>query len=431
MIELRVNAFAPTGPHEGQKQVLEALDAGERYVLLRCGRKWRKTSMMVSWLAEKALETGLTCPYIAPSKVQAKNIVWDDHISRLLTEFKTKGLRYKTNEVELSVKLPNEGKIQLFGVENQEGLRGISRWGAIAMDEYDDWTEDIFPLIIRPNLITHEAPAIVGGTPKGFRNIYRLEKGGLFKPFHFTSYQNPAISKEELKAMEHEYREMGEDYFQQEIMAEYVKPVGAVYRTWNVDKQYTTVDYDPSLPVHLTFDFGVNDPTAIIWIQPMGGEFRIFDYYEASNADTSHFIQIIKAKPYREPELCTGDPAGKARSITTNTSPIAEYEKAGIHIRTKDGITIPEQIRITHKFIKGVFVSDRLERLRNCFVNYRYPEKSGNLVNQSNELPVHDEYSHAMRALEYYFVNIDAGAISVNEMKPFQAWDSSMTGKYR
>lgn len=421
MSKVALNVFAPSHPHEKQLEVLKALDEGERWVLLRAGRKFRKTSLMVSWLTEMALKTKLTCPYIAPSRIQAKNITWNDHIARLLYHFKEIGFPYKKNELELSVTFPqfNEngrvswdgGKLQLFGVENQEGLRGISNWGAVGLDEYDDWGEDIWPLIIRPNLSTHLAPAMVSGTPKGYRNLYRLENGGLFKAFHFTSHDNPDIKKEELEAMEKEYKSMGMDYYRQEILAEYMRPYGVVYEAWP-DTNYKEFDYDPFLPLHVSFDFGVNDPTAVIWIQPNGGEFRVIDYYEQSDANVEHFVQVIRSKPYKKPDLFTGDAAGKARDIASNTSPIEAYSKLGIHIRTKDGLQIPDQIRITHKHIPGLMLnSKKTERLKECLLNYKYPEKKSTMVNQSNEIPLHDEFSHGCRALEYYFANIEGGGL--------------------
>jgi hypothetical protein len=415
--QVTVNVFAPTHPHLNQQKILDALDQGNRWVLLRAGRKFRKTSLMISWLFEQALRTHLACPFIAPNKVQAKNIVWDDHIQRMLNHFKEIGFPYKTNEVELSVEFPaTGGKVQLFGVENADSLRGISNWGAIACDEYDDWEEDIWPLVIRPNLITHHAPAIIGGTPDGYKNLYRLEfpdngSASIFKCFHFTSYDNPELSREELDALVLEYKSMGEGAFRQEILAQYERPEGTVYDDWSND-HYREFDYDPFLPVHVSFDFGVNDPTAIIWIQPDGGEFRVIDYYESSDADIDHFVSVIRSKPYRRPELYTGDAAGKARSITTNTSPIDEYMKHGIAIRVKDGLKIPDQIRITHKYIPMLYLhKSKSERLKECLLNYRYPKKSENLANQSNEIPIHDKWSHGSRALEYYFANIDGGGM--------------------
>jgi hypothetical protein len=422
--ERTVNTFAPTRPHEGQKRVLTALDSGQRFVLLRAGRKFRKTSLGISWLFEGALTTSLTYPYIAPNRVQAKNIAWDDHVKRILNEFKDKGVPYKTNETELSVTIKGAGKVQLFGVENQEALRGISNWGRACLDEYDDWEEDIWPSIIRPNLMVHRAPAIVMGTPKGFRGMYKLEQNPDFKAFHFTSHDNPELDPAELETMVSEYKKLGEDYFRQEIMAEYVKPVGVVYREWDMDRQYRDVPYDPNLPLHISFDWGVNEPTAVVWIQPYGAETRVIDYYEASDANIEHFVSVINAKPYKKADLFTGDPAGKARSLTTGTSVIEILAQKNIHVRTKDGVKIPDQVRAAHAKMPGLFVDrTKAEGFRDCLLNYRYPEKSTALVNQENEIPIHDRFSHGMRAFEYWCVNAEEGeVVGVLEKQPEPDW---------
>jgi hypothetical protein len=397
--------------HKGQREVLQDK---HRFKVVVAGRKWMKTTLMINWLFLQAIQNDLVYPYVAPFRQQAKEIAWDDHITRLLNSCERDKINYKKNESELSLTFPSGGKLVLLGVDNAEAHRGKSNWGAIACDEFADWELNIWPSIIRPNLIPHKAPGIIGGTPKGFDNLYEFYNAGLsdnpnrnpdFKSFHFTSYDNPCLDKEELKAMEIEYKEKGEDWYRQEIMAEFVKPYGTVYTDWPIEN-FREVNYDPGLPLHITMDFGVNDPMAIIWIQTNGSEFRAIDYYEASNANIEHFIQVIRSKPYEEAELYTGDPSGKARSITTGTSPIEIMAQKGIFVRTTDNVKIPDQIRATHRIIKSLYVSNRLERLRDCIFNYRYPTKKETVINQSNEIPLHDEYSHAMRALEYYAVNI-------------------------
>lgn len=428
--ELTINVFYPTQPHSKQREVLDALDKGERFILLRAGRKFRKTSLMISWLFEKAFETGLTCPYVAPNRVQAKNIAWDDHVQRLLNHFAEQGLAYKKNEVELSIKLPNGGKVQLMGVENKEALRGISNWGAFAGDEIDDWSEDIWPTIIRPNLIVHKAPAILGGTPKGYRHMYKLEQGGIFKPFHFTSYDNPDLDPAELGELVAEYKSMGEGYYRQEIMAEYEKPEGTVYAEWDMERRYIPFDYDPNLQLHLSWDFGVNDPTSILFLQPNGSELRLIDYYEASNASIEHFVQWISARPYKMPSLETGDIAGKARDLTSGKSPIELLGRMGHHIRTRPIPDVPTQVRNAHKFIPRLYISKsnpNTSRFVECILNYKYPKKSEVLINQSNEVPMHDEFSHAMRAFEYYCWNIIEPTTKFSDNPPA----SSMFGYLR
>lgn len=405
-----LNIFYPSAPHAAQAQVLQAIDEGNRFILLRAGRKWRKTSLIISRLFEGALETGLVYPYIAPNKLQAKNIAWNDHITRLLDHFKEVGCPYKTNEQELSVSFPNGGKVQLYGVENKEALRGISNWGGIGMDEYDDWLEDIWPLIIRPNLATHRAWAIVAGTPKGKRGMHRLSTTGIFKEFHFSSYDNPDLSRAELKDLESEYKSYGEDFYQQEIMAEYIKPIGVVYKEFSEEHQVKSFNYESNLPLEVWWDFGVNDPTAMIWVQRYENELRILDYYEANNVAINHFVQVLNSKPYGVPTRHVGDIAGRARSLTTGTSAIEELDKLGVFVTTNHIPDIASQVRIAHKYIPQIFINkiQSTERFIDVLNNYRYPDaKRETAVNQSNEVPMHDQFSHGARAFEYGCWNLD------------------------
>lgn len=405
MKQVQINSFYPSRPHAKQSEVL---DDPARFKILRAGRKFRKTSLGISWLIEGALETGLTYPYIAPSKVQAKNIVWDDHIQRILNHFSEQRLPYKTNEVELSIRFPNGGKVQLFGVENKEALRGISNWGGLFGDEYDDWAEDIWPTIIRPNLITHASPAILAGTPKGKRGLYRMSQNPDWKEFHYTSYDNPDLNRDELDELEKEYKSYGEDFYQQEIMAEYIKPIGVVYKEFNEERQVKEFDYDSNLPLHVTWDFGINDPTALIWLQPYASELRVVDYYERSEVNIEHFVQVLNSKPYGPISLHTGDIAGRARTLTTGTSVIDELAKFGVHVTTMPIPSIPDQIRLAHRSIPRLFIRkcQETERFIDVLNNYKYPDaKRENVINQSNEIPLHDQFSHGARAFEYYTWN--------------------------
>lgn len=429
-----VNVFHPTAPHSKQKEVLKSIDEGDRFIQLRAGRKWRKTSLLISLCFEKAILTGLTSVYIAPSRVQAKNIAWDDHVQRILNGFTQAGMVCKKNETELSVMLPNGGKVVLMGVENKEALRGISTWAFCTMDEYDDWAEDIYPTIIRPNLIVHKATVIAAGTPKGFSNLYRLEQGGIFKSFHYTSYDNPDIDRAELEDLVKEYKEMGMSYYRQEILAEYEKPVGTVYEEWDMEKQYIPVFYNPNLPVHISWDFGINDPTAVLVLQPYGRELRLIDYIEENNTDLKYFTDWIDKLPYKKPELETGDIAGRARSLATGKSVIDVAQGLGHTIMSASIPDIPTQIRHAHKSIPMLYVNKanpNTRRFMECLLNYKYPSKAETLVNQSNEVPIHDQWSHGMRAFEYYCWNVMSGVYGAvqTDQVPIHKKNATIIGK--
>lgn len=373
--------------------------------------------------------------YVAPTIKQARDIAW--LMLKTITKPAWADMPNETR-LELSIKCVGGGSSQIWlrGAENIESLRGLGI-NFLVVDEVasmSNW-DNIWAEVLRPTLLDTKGQAMFIGTPKGFNHFYDLFNMGSIDPdyesFRFTSYDNSTIQDLdlELNKIKAEYeRNQRMDEFRQEYMAEFVSVSGQVYKEWDFISRFTNVEYDPFLPVHVTMDFGVNDPTAIIWIQRNGGEFRIIDYYEASNGDVGHFVQVIRGKPYREPELFTGDPAGKARSIVTGTSPIEEYGRSGIFIRSKDGVRIPEQIRVTHKYMHSVYVSNKLTRMRDCILNYRYPEKRDTAIDQSNEIPFHDEYSHAMRALEYYFVNIDGTNVNQNARLPQNNFDRYRIG---
>jgi hypothetical protein len=375
-------------------------DNPARFKIINTGRRTGKTTVSVVKMLYEASFGNKRIWYIAPTYRQAKQIAWE-----LLKEYTPGKAKAQFNETELKSTWNNGSTIELKGADNPESLRG-TYIDFLIMDEVafiPNWST-VWEAV-RPLLTDKVSSAWFISTPNGlnhFHDLYQMQnKDSDYKSFHFTSYDNPHLKTEEIEKAK---KEMDENSFKQEYMADFVRPKGTVYSEWPLNN-FRSVPYDTMLPVHITMDFGVNDPTSIIWIQPQGSEFRIIDYYEASDANIDHFISVIKSKPYREASLYTGDDAGRARTLTTGTSVIDELSKNGIYVRTTSGLRIPDQIRITHKNIKSLFVDNKLTRFRDCLLNYRYPEIKDSARNQENEVPIHDEYSHAMRALEYYFVN--------------------------
>ena len=403
--------------HPAQLKIYES-DA--RFKVVCAGRRFGKSSLsVISMMYFALLKPRSKVMYFAPTIKQARDIVWDD-LKMLTREAGIIAGDPNESRLEIQIKnidengvlLPTTSIIHLKGVDNIESARG-NKIDYLIMDEVasmKNWNY-MWNKVLRPTLTDTKGEALMISTPVGYNHFYEMFNRGDTDPdyesFRFTSYDNPFLPVEELEKAK---QELSEDAFKQEYMAEFVSVSGQVYREFDVVRQFVPCEYDPFLDLHVTMDFGVNDPTAIIWIQPNGSEFRIIDYHEESNANVDYFAALIKSKPYKEPSLYTGDPAGNARSIVTNTSPIEMYSKHGIHIRTKSGVRIPEQVAITHKYMKSLYIDNNLERLRDCILNYRYPSKENVSHSTTNEIPLHTEHSHSMRALEYYFTNIDSGS---------------------
>lgn len=239
---------------------------------------------------------GRTWAFVLPFQDQARESVWNDHVRRALEEFDRKGFPYKKNETSMSLSFPGHGRFKLYGSDNDAALRSISNWGGIVVDEYDDCLPDLWDLTIRPNLMVHRAWAIVMGTPKGKKQIYRLEQEGIFKVFHYSSYDNPDLPKQELDELVLEYKKRGEDYYLQEIMAEYRKPVGVIFPEF--EQSVHVVDPFPipeTWDVYRSIDLGENNPTACAWIavDPDGNWYVFDEYYEQNKPTELHAESIL------------------------------------------------------------------------------------------------------------------------------------------
>lgn len=392
-----------------------------RFKVLCVGRRGGKTMLALLKIIEEAMKgSDLDIWYIAPTYKQSKLIAWEV-LKTLLSEMPWKA---EFNQTELVCTLPNKTRISLKGADNPDSLRGTKIDFAV-FDEvafFSDWI--LTWNALRPLLTDRQAPAWFISTPNGFNHFYDLYNRHLTDRAWWsttaTSYDNPSIIRDEIDAAK---RDMDERAFAQEYLAQFNRPAGVVYDNWDID-HFRPIGYDPTLPLHVTFDWGVNDPTVIIWIQPGSTEVRVIDYYEVRDGNIDHIVQVLNSKPYKTPELYTGDPAGKSRTLTTGTSPIEMLLQRGIYVKTTDGVTIPDQVRKAKSFMPQLWVdSDNAQAFRDVLINYKYPQKKESAINQSNEIPIHDQWSHGARAFEYWAVNYQIVSPNVFNKPQFLTYD--------
>lgn len=229
--------------HPKQKEIASS---NARFKVTRAGRKGGKTALEVETICYKAMvsasslnltkttfASGRKVLYIAPTQIQARNIIWGALKNRL------HGIG-TPNEATLQMRVPNadgeETVIYVGGWENRENYRGFTDVVHITFDETDtlrdffsNWIE-----IFRPMFLDTGGSADFVGTPKKESgNLRRLEKEADGKPewacFHFTSRDNPFIAVTELDLMEEEYKN-DRDAYRQEVLAEYVDNAGALFR---------------------------------------------------------------------------------------------------------------------------------------------------------------------------------------------------------
>ena len=246
-----------------------------RYKIVRAGRRSGKTILKTETLWVKAAaKKNRVVFYIAPNQIQARDIIWEALKSRI-------GNIGIANEQRLEMSVPTVGGgrsvIKLAGWENRENFRGKFAHH-IEFDEVDTM-KDFFvgwKEIFRPALIDTQGTVSFGGTPKKENpNLRRLEKEAEnnkeYEVFHFTTYDNPFLPKEELDKLVEDYEDDKVSY-RQEILAEYVDNAGALFKyTALIDLFTNSVSKDNQK--YLTVD-----------IADDGGDKTVFTYWNSLEA---------------------------------------------------------------------------------------------------------------------------------------------------
>jgi hypothetical protein len=198
---------------------------------------------------------------------------------------------------------------------------------------------------------------------------------------------------------------MGNDRYEQEYECSFEAAIqGAYYademRQVIEEKRICRVPYEPTIQVHTAWDLGIGDSTAIWFMQVVGGEKRIIDYYEASGVGLDHYANMMRDKGYfygthilphdaRVKELGSG----KSRIETLATFGVSNVMIAPM-LRVDDGI------QAARLFLRTCyFDEEKTKRGVEALKQYRrdFDEKGKTW----RARPLHDWTSHAADAFRY------------------------------
>lgn len=272
-----------------------------RFRVVNCGRRFGKTILATEEMIALGLHREARIAYIAPTFQQARDIAWEQLKKRL------RDVDPEINESRLEIRFKNlEGTtstIVLRGWEAIETLRGQS-YDFVVLDEvasmryfWEGWQE-----VIRPTLTDRKGGAMFISTPKGFNHFYELynreSEDKQFKSFHFTSYDNPNIPKEEIDEAKNQ---LTEDRFAQEYLADFRKQEGLVYKEFQRGRHVykdATIDVAERLA---GIDFGFTNPTAILTIlRDRNGVYWVTDELYKTNLTTDAIAEYVISKGYNK-----------------------------------------------------------------------------------------------------------------------------------
>jgi hypothetical protein len=216
---------------------------------------------------------------------------------------------------------------------------------------------------------------------------------------------------------------MSEEQFDQEyecsfdaaiLGAYYGKQMAALTREGRV----MSVPIDPSIPVYTAWDLGLDDATAVWFVQQAGREVRVIDYLETNNTALSEIArEIMNSKPYTYAEHYLPHDA-EIRELTSAKSRKETLESLGLRpIRIAAKHNVEDGIEAVRNFLpRCVFDEGRTELGIECLRQYQ--REWDDKLKTFRQRPRHDWASHGADAFRYLAVSMQQATLPRERRRP-------------
>lgn len=170
------------------------------------------------------------------------------------------------------------------------------------------------------------------------------------------------------------------------------------------ENRITIVPPVAGVPVQTYWDLGFSDNTGIWFIQRVGMEYRVVEYYENNGEKMGHYIDELAKRDYLYDEHFLPHDANNEQLAAQKT--IKEQLEEAIKLNPALGKTVTIVLRIPKKaqgidaarsiFSQCVFDREKTKRGVKCLKNYAYATNDERET--ASKEPKHDKWSHGADA---------------------------------
>ena len=210
-----------------------------------------------------------------------------------------------------------------------------------------------------------------------------------------------------------EYPTTAKEAFEQSIEGAYLsRHLQLAY----LEQRVGTVPYIRHLPVHTSWDLGINDTTCIWFFQIHQDCIRFIDYYENADEGLSHYINLLKTKEYiLGKNLAPHDIEVRDFTIGKTRKEFAREQGLIFETVPRPADVMDKIESVRNLFPQFYFDENRCSRGLTCLKNYRkeWDDKNGCYKNR----PLHNWASHGFDALSTCSLGFEAGYLTVKSMQ--------------
>jgi hypothetical protein len=318
----------------------------------------------------------------------------------------------KKNSQEMKIVLTNGSIIQLIGSDTYDTSLVGTNPRCVVFSEYA-LADDRAYKFVRPILNANDGTVVVVSTPRGhnhFWDLYQIAKNNPKDWFcqKLTLEDTGHISVAQIKK-EIAMGEMSGELAQQEYWTSFEMGVEGSYYCRYIDKlrlnnQIGEVPWEPAFPVHVAFDLGMRDATALIFYQVIGAVVHIIDYHEAHSQGLEYYVRFLQDKEYTYGKVFAPHDI-KVRELGTGMSRLEKAKELGLRFCVLPNLLIADGIEAVRTTLPKTWIDEKkCGRLIKCLENYRREFNEKRKI--YHDRPLHDQYSHGADAMRYLSLSL-------------------------
>jgi hypothetical protein len=299
-------------------------DALERFRIPCCGRRFGKSTMAARDMEPKLFQPNKRFWIVGPTYDLGEKefrVIWNDLIvGQKFGRDKRVKKSYNKRSGDMFIEFPWQTRLEVRSADHPDNLVGEALdW--VIMSEAAKQKKETWERMIRPALADKRGGADFPTTPEGFNWLYDLWMLGqnpdekLYNSWTFASWANTAVypdGRQDAEILDLE-RNTVEEWFMQEIGAEFSAFVGKIYGEFREAIHVKQTPYRPDLANYIAFDWGWANPMAAVEFQiDHDDTVRVWRVHYKKGMTVRDYVEMMKKAPqppgYRI-ACCFGDHA--------------------------------------------------------------------------------------------------------------------------
>ncbi len=355
-------------PRPYQMPLWTALEQGKKRAVCVWHRRAGKDLTALNWLIRSAVMRRGAYWHALPTYAQGRKIVWDGMTSDgcSFLELIPPELIVRKRDDEMKVWIHahggGESTIQIVGAEKYDHLVGTNPVG-IVLSEYSIQTP-AFWNFARPILAENGGWALFLYTPRGRNHGFKLFNDAKKNANWFVqlltvddtgSIMPSAIEEDRISGMP-------EEMIQQEYYCSWDAGLvgsyyGDVLAAAQRENRIGGVPWDPAIPVTTAWDLGVGDMTCIWFMQKVGPQRRIIDFYYNSGQGLEHYVRELQNKPYVYAEHLLPHDV-KVKELGSGKSRFEILRGFGLKVRIVRKLSVEDGINAVRQYLPKCWIDE-------------------------------------------------------------------------